>query len=128
MSVPGVVEQTICIPPRATSFRAVCDACAAAQLPSRGYVGATVEGKLPLDRDHGDVTCARGHPIRVLRKQVDDLALSFVAPLRTDDDGAWHGSSVPDRSASQAADGPALSARASRERRGGPESRARACT
>jgi hypothetical protein len=62
-----VPEQTLCIPPRATSFRAVCDACASVQLASRGYVGAVVEGRLPLDRDHGSVTCTRGHEIRVLR-------------------------------------------------------------
>ena len=62
-----IAEQTVCIPPRATSFRAVCEACASSQLPSRGYVGATVDGKLALDRDHGQVTCARGHGIRVLR-------------------------------------------------------------
>jgi hypothetical protein len=61
------MEQTLCIPPRATSFRAVCEACASAQLPSRGYVGAVVEGSLPLDRDQGHVTCPRGHDIRVLR-------------------------------------------------------------
>jgi hypothetical protein len=62
-----ITEQTLCIPPRATSFRAVCEACASAQLPSRGYLGAVVEGTLPLARDHGSVTCAHGHTIRVLR-------------------------------------------------------------
>jgi hypothetical protein len=61
------MEQTLCIPPRATNFRAVCEACASAQLPSRGYLGAVVEGKLALDREHGHVTCLRGHEIRVLR-------------------------------------------------------------
>jgi hypothetical protein len=61
------MEQTLCIPPRATSFRAVCEVCASSQLPSRGYVGAVVEGSLPLERDQGRVTCARGHDIRVLR-------------------------------------------------------------
>ena len=60
-------NQTICIPPRATSFRAVCQACAASNLPSRGYVGAVVEGTLPLAREHGTVACSRGHEIRVLR-------------------------------------------------------------
>jgi hypothetical protein len=59
--------QTLCIPPRATAFRAVCEACAATQLPSRGYLGATVEGKLPLGREYGWVVCSRGHEIRVLR-------------------------------------------------------------
>jgi hypothetical protein len=62
-----LMEQTVCIPPRATTFRAVCDACASTQLPSRGYVGAVVEGKLALEKDHGHVTCERGHDIRVLR-------------------------------------------------------------
>ena len=45
----------------------MCEACASSQLPSRGYVGATVEGSLALEREHGHVTCARGHEIRVLR-------------------------------------------------------------
>jgi hypothetical protein len=61
------MEQTLCIPPRATTFRCVCDACASSQLPSRGYVGAVVEGKLALDREKGHVTCSRGHAISVLR-------------------------------------------------------------
>jgi hypothetical protein len=60
-------EQTICIPPRATSFIAVCEACAEHSLPSRGYLGSTVEGTLHLDSDQGTVTCRRGHAIRVLR-------------------------------------------------------------
>ena len=34
-------DQRIILPPRTTSFRAVCEACQAEQLPSRGYVGAT---------------------------------------------------------------------------------------
>jgi hypothetical protein len=62
-----MIDQTLYIPPRATSFTAVCEACASSQLPSRGYVGATVEGRLSLERDHGSVTCPRGHAIRVLR-------------------------------------------------------------
>jgi hypothetical protein len=62
-----IADQTLCIPPRATSFRAVCEACASGQLPSRGYVGAIVEGSLPLTRDQGSVSCAHGHTIRVLR-------------------------------------------------------------
>jgi hypothetical protein len=62
-----LMEQTLCIPPRATTFRAVCEACASSQLPSRGYLGAVVEGSLRLDRDQGHVTCPRGHDIRVLR-------------------------------------------------------------
>ena len=45
----------------------MCDACASSQLPSRGYLGAVVEGKLALEKDQGHVTCNRGHEIRVLR-------------------------------------------------------------
>ena len=69
-----IEEQTICIPPRATSFRAVCEACASAQLPNRGYVGAIVDGQLPLERDQGRVSCPRGHDIRVLRALPASLA------------------------------------------------------
>jgi hypothetical protein len=65
--MPLLADQTLYIPPRATSFTAVCEACASSQLPSRGYLGATVEGRLPLEREHGSVTCPRGHEIRVLR-------------------------------------------------------------
>jgi hypothetical protein len=60
-------EQTLCIPPRAVGFRAVCEACAASQLPSRGYQGAVVDATLPLEQQQGVVTCPRGHAIRVLR-------------------------------------------------------------
>jgi hypothetical protein len=62
-----IAEQTLCIPPRATTFRAVCEACVSDQLPSRGYVGCVVEGRLALEKDQGHVTCQRGHDIRVLR-------------------------------------------------------------
>ena len=35
-------DQRIILPPRATSFRAVCSACQADQPASRGYLGAIV--------------------------------------------------------------------------------------
>ena len=60
-------EQTIYLPPRTTAFRAVCEACQERQLPSRGYVGATVEGALQLDEARGYVVCGRGHIIRLVR-------------------------------------------------------------
>ena len=60
-------EQTIYLPPRTTAFRAVCEACQDQQLPSRGYVGATVEGLLRIEDSHGNITCGRGHPIRLVR-------------------------------------------------------------
>ena len=48
-----------------------------------------------LVADDDRVPCVRAaliaaHEIRVLREQVDDLALAFVSPLRPDDDGRWH--------------------------------------
>ena len=41
-------------------------------------------------------TLVAADDVRLLREQVDDLALPFVAPLRTDDDGGRHDGSVPD--------------------------------
>jgi hypothetical protein len=64
-------EQTIYLPPRTTAFRAVCEACQDQQLPSRGYVGATVEGGLRIDQSHGYVECGRGHRIRLVRATPD---------------------------------------------------------
>ncbi len=60
-------EQTVYVPPRATAFRAVCERCLEGQLASRGYVGATVDGELPLERSEGTAVCGRGHAIRVVR-------------------------------------------------------------
>jgi hypothetical protein len=60
-------EQTIYLPPRTTAFRAVCEACQEQQLPSRGYLGSTVEGMLRIEDSHGNVSCLRGHTIRVVR-------------------------------------------------------------
>ena len=60
-------DQTIYLPPRTTSFRAVCEACQEQQLPSRGYVGSTVEGVLRIDASQGSVMCTRGHAIRLVR-------------------------------------------------------------
>jgi hypothetical protein len=62
-----VFDQRIILPPRTTSFRAVCEACQAEQVPSRGYLGATVDGTLRLDQAHGTVLCPRGHVIAVVR-------------------------------------------------------------
>jgi hypothetical protein len=60
-------EQTVYVPPRATAFRAVCERCLDGQLASRGYLGATVDGLLDLDRAEGSALCRRGHAIRVVR-------------------------------------------------------------
>ena len=60
-------DQTIYPPPRTTAFRAVCEVCQEHQLPSRGYVGSTVEGILRIDESHGELVCGRGHVIRLVR-------------------------------------------------------------
>ena len=67
----ALVEQTLYLPPRTTSFRAVCEACQESQLASRGYVGATIDGTLRLEDSHGSAECARGHRIRLVRATPD---------------------------------------------------------
>ena len=64
-------EQTIYLPPRTTAFRAVCEACQDLQLPSRGYVGSTVEGILRIEDSGGSIECSRGHSIRLVRANPD---------------------------------------------------------
>ncbi|MGH3104836.1 MAG: hypothetical protein ACRDN6_12150 [Gaiellaceae bacterium] len=58
-------DQTIWLPPRATAFTEVCEACEEEQ--SDGVPWATVSGTLSLGDAHGWATCPRGHEVRVLR-------------------------------------------------------------
>ncbi len=58
-------EQVVRISARATSFTAVCEACAA-----EGYSGSTFAGRLDLDLAHGTFLCRRGHSVRVERERV----------------------------------------------------------
>ena len=58
-----MIDQTVWLAARATSYTVVCEECAA----EHGYLGAQVEGRLALDREHTDVTCVRGHWIRIER-------------------------------------------------------------
>ena len=67
MTMTVLSEQTVYVPPRATAFRAVCERCQEGQLASRGYLGATVDGSLALERAEGSAVCPRGHVIRVVR-------------------------------------------------------------
>jgi hypothetical protein len=64
----GSNEQRVVLPPRATEFRVVCEACQARQPETRGYLGAVVEGQLPLDTEQGVLVCARGHVIGLVRE------------------------------------------------------------
>ena len=58
-----MIDQTIWLSPRATSYTVVCEECAT----QHGFLAAQVAGRLELDRDHSAVTCPRGHEIRVER-------------------------------------------------------------
>ena len=60
-------EQTIWLPPRATSFTEVCEACEEEHPVFSGFTHATVSGQLRLEDDRGWATCPRGHTMRVLR-------------------------------------------------------------
>lgn len=64
-----MVEQTIWLAPKATSFTAVCAECA----DEHGYLAAHVDGRLALERRHSSATCPRGHTIRVERAHRDPL-------------------------------------------------------
>jgi hypothetical protein len=60
-------EQTIWLPPRATAFTEICEACEEESPVATGCSHAVVSGALRLDAAHGWATCPRGHEIRVLR-------------------------------------------------------------
>jgi hypothetical protein len=60
--------QRIVLPPRVTSFRAVCEACQVRQPESRGYVDSIVVGELAPGEDRGSVVCKRGHTIELVRE------------------------------------------------------------
>jgi hypothetical protein len=63
-----IEEQTICLPPRATAFTAVCEACRSSEeRAGRSYVRATFDGLLPLEHELGHTLCRRGHRIRLVR-------------------------------------------------------------
>ena len=66
-----MLEQTIWLAPRTTAFTAVCEACAA----DFGPLAAPVEGRLPLERDHGSATCLRGHVVRLERANRDPIGV-----------------------------------------------------
>ena len=59
-------EQVVEISASATSFTAVCEACATLD-SAQGFSGSTFAGRLELDLDHGTFLCRRGHQVRVER-------------------------------------------------------------
>lgn len=66
-----MLEQTIWLAPRITSFTAVCEACA----DVHGFGAAPVEGRLLLERNHGSATCPRGHVLRLERASRDPIGV-----------------------------------------------------
>ncbi len=62
-----MLDQTIWLSSKATSFTAVCAECAG----EHGFFAAHVEGRLELERMHCSTTCARGHPIRIERGRIE---------------------------------------------------------
>ncbi len=66
-----MTDQTVWLAARATSYTVVCEECAGA----RGYLGARVEGRLALERDHTATSCTRGHPISVVRALDDPVGV-----------------------------------------------------
>ena len=70
-----MIDQTIWLAPRVTAFTAVCALCES----ERGYHGAHVEGRLPLERAHGTARCDRGHELRVERTHHDPIGVLDAA-------------------------------------------------
>jgi hypothetical protein len=68
-----MIDQTIWLAARATSYTVVCEECAA----EHGYAGARVEGRLELERDHTATCCTRGHPISILRSLEEPIGVRF---------------------------------------------------
>jgi hypothetical protein len=60
-------EQTIWLAPRATGFTEICEACEEDDPGLYRDLHAIVRGQLALEKQHGSVTCFRGHTMRVLR-------------------------------------------------------------
>jgi hypothetical protein len=69
---PGMIDQTVWLAARATSYTVVCEECAA----EHGFLGARVEGRLELERDHTATCCSRGHPISVVRAVPEHAGMS----------------------------------------------------
>lgn len=68
-----MIDQTVWLAPRATAFTVVCEECAS----QRGYLGAQVEGRLELEREHSAISCAHGHAISVQRANHHPIGVGF---------------------------------------------------
>ena len=68
-----MIDQTVWLAARATSYTVVCEECAA----EHGYAAARVQGRLELECDHTATCCTRGHPISILRTLDDPIGVRF---------------------------------------------------
>jgi hypothetical protein len=73
-----MIDQTVVLLARTTSFTVVCRACA--DLDERSEHGAHAAGALRLEHDLGWATCPRGHRIRVIRAGAP-VAAEATSPL-----------------------------------------------
>jgi len=71
-------EQVVEISASATSFTAVCEACATLD-SAQGFSGSSFAGRLELDLDHGIFLCRRGHQVRVERVERPAAAAEAAA-------------------------------------------------
>ena len=69
-----MVDQTVWLAARATSYTVVCEECAA----EHGYLGSRVVGRLELEREHTATCCTRGHAISVVRALDEPVGLRLV--------------------------------------------------
>ncbi|HWG56265.1 MAG TPA: hypothetical protein VNT58_07045 [Gaiellaceae bacterium] len=70
-----MIEQTIWLSPRTIAFTAVCAVCAS----ERGFGGAQVAGRLPLERGRGTARCVGGHELRVERVHPEPIGARDAA-------------------------------------------------
>ena len=68
-----MIDKTVWLAARATSYTVVCEECAA----EHGYLGSRVEGRLELEREHTATSCIRGHPISVIRALDEPVGLGL---------------------------------------------------
>ena len=63
------MAELVFVDPGLSEFTLECPTCAREAEPAAAGTGiTTVSGEIPLDRDWMEVTCPRGHTIRVVRE------------------------------------------------------------
>jgi hypothetical protein len=70
--------QVLAISASATSFTAVCEACAT-QDSAEGFSSSTFAGRLELDLDGGTFLCRRGHHVRIERVEGPEATAEAAA-------------------------------------------------